>query len=75
MNLIGQYVPYILGVPSVKALVLGVVGDDYLLRQEYDTFNDRGEWVHVIKEYQRPVYFIDAYWCDTSLRGTGDVCQ
>lgn len=64
MNLTGRSVSFIPGVPSVKATVLGVVGDDYLLHHEYDTFNERGEWVHVIKEYQRDRWFIHTYWLD-----------
>jgi hypothetical protein len=71
MNLTGLKVSYMIGVPSLKALVVGVVyGDQYLLRQEYDTFNERGEWVHVIKQFQRDKWFIDTYhedqfddWC------------
>jgi hypothetical protein len=62
--MIGYQVPFIIGVPSVRALVLGVIGDDYLLHQEYDTQNDRGEWIHVVKEFQRPRQFIEDYWCD-----------
>ena len=64
MDLTGKYVPYMLGVPSVKALVIGTVRDQYVLRQEYDTQNERGEWIHVIKDYYRPVYLINDYWLD-----------
>jgi hypothetical protein len=69
MTLVGLFVSYMLGVPSLKAKVLGVVsGNQYLLRQEYDTFNERGEWVHVIKQFQRDKWFIDSYhedqWCN-----------
>jgi hypothetical protein len=65
MDLTGKYVPYMLGVPSVKALVLGTVRDQYVLRQEYDTQNERGEWIHVIKDYYRPIYLIEMYWLDS----------
>jgi hypothetical protein len=64
VNLTGSNVSFIPGLPSVKAKVLGVVGSEYLLHQEYDTQNERGEWVHVIKEYQRDKWFIDRYWLD-----------
>jgi hypothetical protein len=66
IDLIGQEVSYMIGVPSLKATVLGVVGNDYLLHQEYDTINDRGEKIHVIKEFQRPIYFIRDYWLDNT---------
>jgi hypothetical protein len=54
-------------------MVIGIVSkDQYLLRQEYDTQDDRGVWIHVIKEFQRPKGFIENYhedqfddWCDT----------
>ena len=72
MNLTGLNVSYMLGVPSLKAWVLGVVGSCYLLHQEYDTINDNGEKVHVIKEFQRDKWFIDSYhddqfeaWCES----------
>ena len=60
----GTAVPYIIGVPSVKAVILGVTGGDYLLRQEYDRINEQGEWEHVIKEYQREIWFINSYQAD-----------
>lgn len=65
MNLTSLFVPYIIGIPSTKAQVLGIINDDqYLLRHEYDTFNERGDWVHVIKEFQRDKWFIDTYYQD-----------
>jgi hypothetical protein len=64
MNLVGKDVSYIPGVPSIKATVLGTVHGQYLLHQEYDTFNEKGEWVHVVKEFQRDKWFIDCYWLD-----------
>ena len=60
----GKFVSYMIGVPSLKALIIKTVGDQYLLRQEYDTQNERGEWIHVIKEFQRDRWFIDTYWVD-----------
>ena len=73
LDLTGKYVSYMLGVPSVKALVMGTVRDQYVLRQEYDKLNDNGEWIHVIKEYFRPIYLINMYWLDNfRLSGTGD---
>lgn len=65
-GLVGCYVSYMLGVPSLKAQVIGEVGSNYLLHQEYDTQNERGEWVHVTKEFQRDKWFIESYWVDNS---------
>jgi hypothetical protein len=75
---VGLYVSYIIGVPSVKAMVIGIVlNDQYLLRQEYDTQDERGVWIHVTKEFQREKDFIESYhedqfdgWCAT-LRQPG----
>ena len=65
MNLTGRHVPFMIGVPSVTAKVLGIIpGPQYYLRQEYDTQNDKGEWIHVINEFQRSKDFIDRYWLD-----------
>jgi hypothetical protein len=61
---IGATVSYMLGVPSLKALVIAKVRDQYLLHQEYDTVDDNGRKLHVIKEFQRPCYIIDDYWID-----------
>ena len=80
MNLTGLFVSYILGVPSVKAEVIGLVGDNYVLLQEYDTVDDGGNKIHVKKEYYRNKWFIDSYhedqfedWCDSvRLPGSGD---
>ena len=63
---VGVRVPYIIGIPSVKAVVLGVVEDYYVLRQEYDTQDERGEWIHVEKYYYRDKGFINSYWFDTT---------
>ena len=62
----GTVVPYILGIPSVRAEVVGMSGDYYVLLQEYDTQNEQGEWVHVKKYYYRTKWFIESYWCDTT---------
>jgi hypothetical protein len=62
--IIGESVSYMLGVPSLKALVIAKVRDQYLLHQEYDTVDDNGRKVHVTKEFQRPCYIIDDYWAD-----------
>jgi hypothetical protein len=61
----GTFVPYIIGVPSVRAEVLGLVGENYVLRQEYDIINEEGKWEHVKKDYYRDKKFIDGYWLDT----------
>ena len=62
----GLFVPYILGVPSVRAEVIGEVDDCYVLRQEYDLLNERGEWEHVIKDYYREKEYIRSYWIDVT---------
>jgi hypothetical protein len=60
----GTFVPYIIGVPSVRAKVLGLVGDNYVLLQEYDTIDEGGNEIHVKKEYYRDKTFVEMYWCD-----------
>lgn len=68
-------VPFILGVPSVKAQVIGESGDGfcYVLHQEYDTQNDNGEWIHVTKNYYREKWFIESYWMDNAGASSGNV--
>jgi hypothetical protein len=61
----GTFVPYILGIPSVKAEVMGLVGDNYVLLQEYDKIDEGGEEIHVKKYYYRNQWFIESYWNDT----------
>jgi hypothetical protein len=63
----GTFVPYILGVPSVRAEVLGLVGDNYVLLQEYDTIDEGGKEIHVKKEYYRDKRYVEMYWCDTAV--------
>jgi hypothetical protein len=58
-------VPYIIGVPSVRAKVMGLVGDNYVLLQEYNTIDEGGNKVHVKKYYYRNQWFIESYWADT----------
>jgi hypothetical protein len=60
----GTFVPYIIGIPSVRAEVLGLVGENYVLRQEYDFLNEEGKWEHVKKDYYRDKKFIDGYCRD-----------
>jgi hypothetical protein len=74
VDLTGEQVPYITGIPSVKAWVLGVVAENYVLKQEYMTQDERGKWVHVEKEYYRSKRFIDGYWLDYtgSMPGNDD---
>ncbi|MBW2645218.1 MAG: hypothetical protein JRE23_03380 [Deltaproteobacteria bacterium] len=62
---VGTFVPYIIGIPSVRAEVLGLVGENYVLRQEYDFVNEEGKWEHVKKDYYRDKKFIEGYWLDT----------
>lgn len=65
IDLIGTEVSYIIGVPSIKALVLGVVGDNYVLKHKYITQNTDGKWVYVEKEMYREKNFIESYWINT----------
>jgi hypothetical protein len=65
----GSHVPFLLGMPSVRARVIGVTETQYVLKQCYETQNYKGEWVDVVKYYQRDRYYIDAYWADTYGRG------
>ena len=62
--MIGKMVSYMLGVPSLKALIIAKVRDQYLLHMEYDTLDDNGRTIHVTKEFQRPCYIIDDYRSD-----------
>ena len=57
----GTMLPFWLGMPSVKAGVLGISQDgQYVLVQEYDTVNmQTGERVHVERTYYRDRYFIE----------------
>lgn len=66
IDLIGYKVPYIIGITTVRARVIGVTEDDenYVLVQEYDTQDERGVWIHVKKEYYRSKRFINDYWSD-----------
>lgn len=66
ISLVGTWVPYIIGVPSVKAYILGIIAGNYVLKQEYMTQDEGGKWIHVKKEIYRDKKFIDAYWCDTT---------
>ena len=61
----GLFVPYIIGAPSVTAEVIGLVGNNYVLIQEYDAINEEGVLEHVKKEYYRDRRFIEDYWTDT----------
>jgi hypothetical protein len=73
VDLTGEVVPYIIGIPSVKAGVLGIVADNYVLKQMYITQDEKGKWVHVEKEYYRSKRFIDDYWCDHTGTVPGNV--
>jgi hypothetical protein len=76
IQLIGLFVPYIIGIPSVRVEVLGLVGENYVLRQEYDVINEEGNWEHVKKDYYRDRWFIESYWADTvRLASSSDVDQ
>jgi hypothetical protein len=63
---LGTFVPYIIGVPSVRAKVVGLVGDNYVLLQEYDILDEGGNRVHVKKHYYRNRWLIESYWVDTA---------
>jgi len=62
---IGKFVPFLLGMPSVRAKVIGVVGKCYVLHQCYETQNQKGAWIIVDKIYYRDRHFIESYWADT----------
>ena len=65
-KMIGRLVPFLLGMPSVKARVIGKTkNDQYVLFQQYTTQNSRGEWIDVEKTYYRDCYYIRDYWSDT----------
>lgn len=68
-HLVGYHVPFWIGIPSVTALVIGIVGDSYVLQQDYDTHDERGEWIHVTKTYYRGREFINSYWLDIHRDG------
>lgn len=66
-GLVGHMVPFLIGMPSVKAMVIDIsTHDQYVLVQRYTTQNEKGEWFDVKKTYYRDRYFIDAYWADCS---------
>lgn len=59
---VGDVVPFLLDLPSIKALVIGVTGGQCILFQEYDTIDVRtGEPVHVENTYYRSLDFINSY--------------
>jgi hypothetical protein len=64
----GTFVVYQIGMPSVKAEVLGMVrdGEQYMLRVEYRQLNERDEMVTVRKEFQRDRKFIEGLFQDHS---------
>ena len=71
MTLLNCMVPFIPGLPSIRARVVGVSPDDqYILFQEYDTQDKRGKWIHVKNYYYRDRHFIDSYWLDVTGGGT-----
>jgi len=63
-DLTDLFVPYILGIPSIKAQVIGTVRDQYILHQEYDILDEHGKEIHVTKEFYRSQWFIESYWFD-----------
>ena len=64
----GTFVSYQIGMPSVKAEILGMVrdGEQYMLRVEYRQLNERDEMVTVRKEFQRDRKFIEGLFQDHS---------
>lgn len=58
---VGQRVPFLLGMPSVRATVIGEHEGMYVLFQEYDTVNKQGEKIHVENTYYRSKWFIESY--------------
>lgn len=72
---VGTAVPFIIGVPSVRAVVIGVSEfNQYILQHDYTILNERGEVEDVRKIYYRDCWFIEAYLrdCLPGLPSTGD---
>ena len=68
-GLVGHMVPFLLGLPSVRAMVVDIShGKQYILQQRYTTEDERGNHIDVEKQYYRDRSFIDAYWADTHGR-------
>ncbi len=62
----GVMVPYQLGLPSVKAEILGMIrdGEQYMLRIEYETLDIHDKLMTVRKEFQRDRKFIEGLYQD-----------
>jgi hypothetical protein len=61
----GTFVPFINGIPSVKALVIGISQfDQYILQHDYTILNEEGNEEDVRKIYYRDCWFIEAYCRD-----------
>lgn len=70
-GLVGHMVPFLLGMPSVLAMVMDISQDgQYILQQDYDTINRKGEHIHVTNIYYRDRKFIEGYWSDTIGSGS-----
>jgi hypothetical protein len=54
-------VPFIPGVSTVKAEVLGKVADttQLMLRLEYEAQDDQGKWITIRKEFQREERYLE----------------
>jgi hypothetical protein len=66
-GLVGHMVSFQIGMPSVKAMVMDISKDgQYILQQDYQTKDNKGEWINVRKIYYRDRYLIDAYWADNA---------
>ena len=69
-GLVGHMVSFLIGLPSVKAMVIHLTEDgQYILQQDYDTQDRTGKWIHVTNIYYRERWFIDNYWTDTHRHG------
>ena len=51
-GLVGHMVPFLLGLPSVRAMVVDIShGKQYILQQRYTTEDERGNHIDVEKQY------------------------
>lgn len=62
-EMIGRSVPFLLGLPSITAVVIAETDHgQYKLQQDFDTQDERGRWIHVTNYYYRDREFIDVYY-------------
>lgn len=64
---VGTFTPFMVGLDTVKAEVIGLVrdGEQYMLYQQYETQNDHGKWVMIRRYFQRDRYTIEGLYRDS----------